>query len=109
MSVATTTIMSMTIPHHLPPLRIYGEHHINPADVRGPKPHQRHYVRVELPDLGRVDAKATRWTDDRVLIRWADEKNTPSSAWVPADWVTRISRDESSWQDVYDPVDQYDS
>ncbi|MGJ9405245.1 hypothetical protein ACHABQ_02835 [Nesterenkonia aurantiaca] len=60
------------------------------------------YVRVELPDLGTVDAKVTRWTATRVLIRWVDESHDTRSAWVPVEWVTRIDRAESSWRDPYD-------
>jgi hypothetical protein len=89
----------------LPPLRVYGEHSVFPTpDVRGPKPGEVYYVRVDLPDLGTVDAKATRWTDERVCIRWADAQDTPSTAWVPADWVARIGREESGWRDVYDKL-----
>ncbi|NDK31162.1 hypothetical protein [Nesterenkonia haasae] len=59
------------------------------------------YVRVALPDRT-VDAKARAWNRDVVLIRWVEGKDEQHSAWVPAAWCARISRDESNWQDVYD-------
>lgn len=59
-------------------------------------------MRVELPDLGTVDAKATRWTDTRVLILRDDNNHDRRSAWVPAEWVDRIDRSDSAWRDPSD-------
>lgn len=92
----------MNQPRPLPELLIYGEHSITPDDVVSAPYRREPYVRVELPDLGTVDAKVTRWTASRVLIRWVDDAQDSRSAWVPAEWVTRISREESSWRDPYD-------
>lgn len=86
----------------LPELLIYGEHSIDPDEVQSAPYRREPYVRVELPDLGAVDAKATRWTKERVLIRWVNADHDNQSAWVPAEWVTRIDRAESSWRDPYD-------
>lgn len=57
------------------------------------------YVRVELPDLGTVDAKARRWSVDRVLLLWETPDNVRYQAWVPVSWCQRISREESAWKD----------
>lgn len=92
----------MTNPRPLPELLVYGEHDVDPDEVQSASYRREPYVRVDLPDLGTVDAKATRWTDSRVLIRWVDEAHDSRSAWVPAKWVTRIRRAESRWQDPYD-------
>lgn len=92
----------MTDPRQLPELLIYGEHSITPAEVVSAPYRREPYVRVDLPDLGTVDAKATRWTDSRVLILWETEHHDKQSAWVPAEWVTRIDRGESTWRDPYD-------
>lgn len=62
------------------------------------------YVRVSFPD-GTVDAKAKAWSSDAVLVRWAEAGDVPHTAWVPASWCNRISRDESAWQDGYDYLD----
>lgn len=86
----------------LPELLIYGEHSVCPDDVVSAPYRGEPYVRVELPDVGTVDAKATRWTNTRVLIRWVDAAHDTRGAWVPADWVTRINRGESRWRDPYD-------
>lgn len=92
----------MKPPRPLPELLIYGEHHFTPDEVQSAPYRREPYVRVELPDLGTVDAKVTRWTQARVLIRWVDDAHDSRSAWVPAEWVTRINRAESRWQDPYD-------
>lgn len=86
----------------LPDLLIYGEHSVDPDEVHSAQYRREPYVRVELPDLGTVDAKATRWTQDRVLIRWVNADHDNQSAWVPAAWVNRIDRAEASWRDPYD-------
>lgn len=92
----------MNEPRPIPDLLIYGEHHITPDEVQS-APYQREpYVRGELPDLGTVDAKVRRWTPTRVMIVWDDAAHDRRSAWVPAEWVNRISRAESSWRDPYD-------
>lgn len=92
----------MAKPRPLPELLIYGAHSITSDEVQSAPYRREPYVRVELPDLGTVDAKATRWTETRVLIRWVDAAHDSRSAWVPAEWVTRISREESAWRDPYD-------
>ncbi|GAA1110382.1 hypothetical protein GCM10009650_12330 [Nesterenkonia jeotgali] len=92
----------MQPPRPLPRIRIYGEHNVNPDEVVSTPYGREPYVRVELPDLGTVDAKVRRWTKTRVLILWETEHHDKQSAWVPAEWVTRISRAESRWQDPYD-------
>lgn len=92
----------MNDPRPLPQLLIYGEHSITPDDVVSAPYRREPYVRVDLPDLGTVDAKATRWTHSRVLILWETEHHDKQSAWVPADWVIRIERADSRWQDPYD-------
>lgn len=89
----------MNEPRPLPELLIYGEHSITQDEVVSARHRREPYVRVELPDLGEVDAKATRWTKSRVLILWENDHHDKQSAWVPADWVNRISRAESRWQD----------
>lgn len=92
----------MNEPRSIPELLLYGEHNITPDEVQSAPYRREPYVRVELPDLGRVDAKARKWAKDRVLIVWETADHDRQSAWVPADWLTRISRAESSWQDPYD-------
>ncbi|MBO0594092.1 hypothetical protein I2485_02610 [Nesterenkonia sp. E16_7] len=92
----------MNAPRPLPELLIYGERSIPPEEVQSTPYRREPYVRVELPDLGAVDAKATRWTDSRVLIRWVDDAHDTRGAWVPAEWVTRINGSESCWRDPYD-------
>lgn len=73
------------------------------VDEIGSAPYRREpYVRVRLPDEV-VDAKATRWSRTHVLLHWVPVPGAaPRNAWVPAEWVTRISRDESSWRGPYD-------
>ena len=73
------------------------------VDEIGSAPYRREpYVRVRLPD-GVVDAKAARWSHTHVLLHWVPVPGAaPRNAWVPAEWVTRISRDESSWRGPYD-------
>ena len=73
------------------------------VDEIGSAPYRREpYVRVKLPDEV-VDAKAARWSRTHVLLHWIPAPDAaPRNAWVPAQWVTRISRDESSWRAPYD-------
>lgn len=61
------------------------------------------YVRITFPDGRLQDAKARRWSPTHVLVLWQnDPDRPPHSAWVPAGWVQRITREESSWRDPYD-------
>lgn len=92
----------MAKPRPLPELLIYGAHSITSDEVQSAPYRREPYVRVDLPDLGTVDAKVRRWTPTRVLIAWDDEHHDRRNAWVPAEWVNRISREESSWRDPYD-------
>lgn len=95
----------MGIIDDIPPIRFYGDHSPpDPHQVRSLPNDENQYVRVELPDLGTVDGKAKRYTQTRVLITWENAQHWRESAWVPAEWVQRIGRDESSWQDPYDGV-----
>jgi len=68
------------------------------------------YVRATLQrtDGGTetVDAKAVRWTATHICINWVADGET-FDFWVPADTVTRITRRESSWKDVYDQAEGY--
>jgi len=73
-----------------------------PQQVHSTPYNREPYVRVTLPDEGRVDAMVTRWSPTHVLISWED---TPGGerrqAWVPAGWVKRIPFEESAWKDSY--------
>lgn len=60
------------------------------------------YVRAQLDDGTTVDAKAIGWTSQHVHLKWQDAAYEMRTRWVPASWVERISRDESSWKDPYD-------
>jgi hypothetical protein len=62
------------------------------------------YVRAQL-ETGPVDAKAIGWTREHVHLKWQDADLEMHTRWVPASWVKRISRDESSWRDPYDETD----
>lgn len=86
----------------VPELLIYGEHNVDPNEVVSAPYRREPYVRVDLPDLGTVDAKVRRWTKTRVLVLWETEHHDKQSAWVPAGWVMRIDRAESRWRDPYD-------
>jgi hypothetical protein len=59
------------------------------------------YVRAHL-ETETVDAKAIGWTREHVHLKWQDKDWQMHTRWVPAAWVKRISREESSWQDPYD-------
>ncbi|MFC9718359.1 hypothetical protein [Micrococcus luteus] len=75
----------------------------DPSQVQSPPYRREPYVRVTFPEGNRQDAKAERWSHTHVLIRWrADPGRPPQSAWVPAGWVERIPREDSSWRDAYD-------
>lgn len=74
----------------------------DPEDIRHATLFREPYVRVDLPDLGTIDAKAQRWTDSDVLIHWETLMGGASKAWVPAEWVTRIRHAESRWTSMYD-------
>ncbi|MFD1210993.1 hypothetical protein ACFQ36_02920 [Arthrobacter sp. GCM10027362] len=41
-------------------------------------------------------------------FKWQDDDFKMHTRWVPASWVKRISREESSWQDPYDILDDAD-
>lgn len=56
---------------------------------------------MELPDLGTVDEGHTL-DGDAGADRWVNADHDNQSARVPPEWVTRIARAESSWQDPYD-------
>lgn len=74
-------------------------------------PYQREpYVRACLsPDSGEtVDGKAIGWTREHVHLKWQDADFKMHTRWIPAAWVKRITRAESSWQDPYDIRDSAD-
>lgn len=59
-------------------------------------------MRVQLPDLGQVDAMVRRWSPTHVLIVWEPAPGAARiNAWVPAEWVQRIPFEESTWKDPY--------
>lgn len=65
------------------------------------------YVRCRTPSSpalpsGVLDAKAAAWTRTAVLLHWLDDGGRAHNKWVPAEFVHRVSRDESAWQDPYD-------
>lgn len=72
-------------------------------DTSGPPSGLEPYVRVSFPVQ---DAKAMRWTRTHVLVQWPDDAHHPVQAWVPASWVQRIPREQSSWTDPYDRHDR---
>jgi hypothetical protein len=79
-----------------------------PADVSGVPYGSEPYVRATMPDRGTVDAKACRWSATHVLIHWEVDHGTEvHNAWVPTQWVTRISREESAWRSPYDRTSDY--
>jgi hypothetical protein len=59
-----------------------------------------------LPTVGNPTAKAIGWTREHVQLKWQDSEFEIHTRWVPASWVKRISREESSWQDPYDLRDE---
>lgn len=65
------------------------------------------YVRAKLDLDGTtyVDAKAIGWTREHVQLKWQDADFQMHTRWIPAAWVKRITREESSWQDPYDMRD----
>ncbi|NKX56286.1 hypothetical protein [Arthrobacter mobilis] len=62
------------------------------------------YVRITHNNVS-VDGKAIGWTSEHVHFKWQDGDFKMHTRWVPASWVKRISREESSWQDPYDILD----
>lgn len=60
------------------------------------------YVRVIIPGRSSIDAKVSRWSPTHVLVHWEDRVSGVHNAWVPARYVQRIARSESSWTDPYD-------
>lgn len=74
----------------------------SPEEVHSALYQDAPYVRVMLPDRGRVDAMAARWSSTHVLIAWEEAPSTERlQAWVPAGWVTRIQAEESAWRAPY--------
>lgn len=88
-------------PGHHGTLTYEGPACTDPNQVRSAFYRHEPYVRAQLPDLGAVDALASRWTSTHVLIGWEDENARRFSAWVPASWVQRIDAADSAWQDPY--------
>lgn len=87
-------------------VRFYGISGPPPSQTIASAPYRREpYVSVDLPGFGRFDGKATRWTPQAVLITGETAPGVRHSAWVPASWVRRISRDESLWRDPSDLLD----
>jgi outer membrane receptor for ferrienterochelin and colicin len=64
-------------------------------------------IRARLDAKGSVvvDGKAIGWTREHVHLKWQDDDYQMHTRWIPAAWVKRISREESSWQDPYDDRD----
>lgn len=62
------------------------------------------YVRYRTPSSPSsvLDAKAAAWTRTAVLLHWLDDDGRAHNKWVPAEFVHRVPRDESAWQDPYD-------
>lgn len=66
------------------------------------------YVRCRTPSSSPaspssvLDAKAAAWTRTAVLLHWLDDDGRAHNKWVPAEFVHRVPRDESAWQDPYD-------
>ncbi|MCV7615679.1 hypothetical protein [Micrococcus luteus] len=74
----------------------------SPAQVHSAPYNREPYVRVQLPDLGQVDAMVRRWSPTHVLIVWESAPGSARiNAWVPAGWVQRIPFEESAWKDPY--------
>lgn len=90
----------------LPYRRYVSTDHLAPDDYVTAPYLREPYVRVVLPDLGSVDAKATRWSHDVVIIHWKREGDgIAENAIVPASWCQRIDRKDSAYRDPYDKLD----
>jgi len=75
--------------------------------VTRPRYNREPYVRARM-EMETVNGKAIAWTRNYVQVKWQDDDLSIETRWVPASWVTRISRAESSWQDPYDELDETD-
>lgn len=74
----------------------------SPAEVQTEPYRRQPYVRAQLPGEV-VDAKVVPWLPTHVLLVWCvHPAAAPCQAWVPAGWVERIDRSESSWRDPDD-------
>jgi hypothetical protein len=77
-----------------------------PGEVTRPRYRSEPYARVQLPEYGTVDAKITGISATHVLLHWATDGGVEvHNVWVPTSWVTRIGRDEFTWRDPYDKLD----
>jgi len=78
----------------------------HPGEVTRPRYRAEPYARAELPECGTVDAKITGISRTHVLLHWATDGGVEvHNVWAPTSWATRISRDESTWRDPYDKLD----
>lgn len=71
-----------------------------PGNVTHAPYRQAPYIRVTYRDGSTRDGKAVAWTPAWVLFH--TKKGSVHEEWVPAPAVTRITRDDSDWQDPYD-------
>lgn len=88
-------------PGHQGTITYQGPSSTGPEQVSSAVYGHQPYVRVQLPDLGRVDGLASRWSPTHVLVTWEDENARRFNAWVPASWVERINAEDSAWRDPY--------
>ncbi|WP_298045658.1 hypothetical protein [uncultured Citricoccus sp.] len=78
----------------------------HPGEVTRTRYRSEPCARAELPEHGTVDAKITGISRTHVLLHWATDGGVEvHNVWVPAGWVTRINRDESTWRDPYDKLE----
>lgn len=84
-------------------IRVYeGPAFPDPSQVHSTPYNQEPYIRVVLPDEGRVDAMVRRWSPTHVLIVWEPAPGAArNNAWVPAEWVERIPFEDAGWKDPY--------
>lgn len=76
---------------------IYGGHSITPDEVQSAPYRREPSARAEHPELGTINGRLHRRNPTRAMILWADDAHKTRSAWVPAEWATRVSRTESRW------------